>query len=990
MSRAGHGRALAALAFAATLAPLTLAQLNVPEPLPLDQVDLLQFDALDVVALAKEDEARDAAGGAPYRFAVPRDVHVTPDDMGTWEVQFDGSLLWRLRVGGRDAHSLNLGFSEFELPEGASLTIRASDGSHSIRPFTAADNAPHGELWTPVLLEEEVLVELRLRPEQLGDYRLTLMRVGQGYRGFGTPTVYESSYLSGSCNVDVVCPEGDGWELEINSVGAYTLNGFDQCSGVLVNDTSDSLTPYFLTANHCSVTPGSGASVVIYWNYNNTVCRPPFSAASGGPGDGPKTEFSSGVIHRASYGPSDFTLAEVEDPIDPAWDLGYSGWTRADSTQSSVVAIHHPGVEEKRISFEFDPTSITSYLEAAGPGDSTHIRVEDWDIGTTEGGSSGSPIYDDNHRVVGQLHGGFASCTSQTADWYGRIAVSWEGGGTPSTRLRDWLDPLNTGVTAVDSISLNTLCDDAGTAEFLSASVACEGSASVRVVDCGLDLDDLAIDTAVVTISSTSEPGGESVLLTETSLGSGRFEGSITTSQADGVGVLQVNGGDVLTLSYTDADDGMGGSNVLVTANASVDCAAPSVLAVTTSGVTAVVASVDVTANESVTGVMHYGTACGALNETATTSDEGSALSFGIEGLQDETTYFFSVTITDEAGNSTVDDNGGACYSFTTLPAKEYFTEEFLSDADLDGMTLTFTPDAGPDGYTGCVEANAGLPVNPAGSTALVLTDDDSQQVFLTGGNTVSLYGVSYGSVWVGSNGYVTFGQSDSDYDESLSEHFAIPRVAALYDDFNPSTGGNVGHLQTSESLVITWFGIEQFSTGDSNTFQVELFFDGRISISWAGVNSTDGIVGLSDGSGLQGDYLEENLSGIADCNTPVTCQTDLGFGGPGSAVLSMCGGDLSTGTTADLDLVGAASNATAFLFIGLSNNPSPVKGGTLVPVPVLAQVALTTNGAGEILIPGVAGGGGPVTIYAQYAIVDGAQTLGFAFSNALQIDYLP
>jgi hypothetical protein len=989
MSRSGSRRAFLSLTLIVCLAPLATSQSSPAGTLPLADVELIRFDAVNEEAQAKEDALRETQG-LPWRFALPRDVAITPGQAGTWEALASGGWLWRLRIGADGAHSLNLGFSQFWLPDGAELIVRSADGEHEVRPFTSADNEEHGELWTPVLFEQEIVIELHLLADQLDSYQLALGRVGQGYRGFGMHTAYEDSYQSGSCNIDVVCPEGDDWQVEIGSVGAYTLFGTDTCTGALVNDTSDSLTANFLTANHCGVTSSSDASIVVYWNYENSVCRPAFSAESGGPGDGPLDQFSSGGVHRASYSPSDFTLVELDDPVDPAWDLGYSGWTRTNSSPPAAIAIHHPGVDEKRISFEFDPTSTTTYLGESIPGDGTHVRITDWDVGTTEPGSSGSPLYDPDHRVIGQLHGGFASCTSQTSDWYGRFSVSWDGGGTPSTRLSDWLDPVGADVVAVDSISLNTLCSDQGTAAFLANSVSCEGSATARVVDCGLNLDDLTVEQIVVVVSSGTEPGGENLTLTETSIGSGRFEGAVNVSQTDGPGVLEVSPGDVISLSYVDADDGLGGVNVAVTGTANVDCTAPGVTFVGTSGVTAVVATIDVTTDEPVSGVVHYGTSCGSLGSSVASSTSGTALSFDLGGLQDEVTYFFEVEITDEAGNLTVDDNGGACYSFTTLPAKEYYTEEFLSDFDLAGTSLTFTPDPGPDGYTACRETIGGLPVSPAGATPLVLTDDDSELVAITGGNAVSLYGISYSDVWVGSNGYVTLGQADSDYDESLSEHFAIPRVAAMYDDFNPSTGGVVSHKQTAESLVVTWFRVEQYSTGDLNTFQIELFFDGRIRVSWQALGSTDGIVGLSDGSGLQGDFIEENLSGLSDCGGPVVCQIDLGFGGPGTASLSICGGDLSTGTTADAALTGAAPSATAFLVLSLSSTPTPFKGGTLVPLPVLLQTASSTDASGEIHIPGIAGGNGPLTVFAQYVITDASQPKGFAFSNALQVEFLP
>ncbi|MBD3222870.1 T9SS type A sorting domain-containing protein, partial [bacterium] len=110
---------------------------------------------------------------------------------------------------------------------------------------------------------------------------------------------------------------------------------------------------------------------------------------------------------------------------------------------------------EKAISFEDDPTTTTSYLGTSSPGNGTHIRVADWDDGTTEPGSSGSPLYSPDGHIVGQLHGGYAACGNDLADWYGRVSVSWNGGGTGSSRLSDWLDPLGLAPQTLDLFDPN-------------------------------------------------------------------------------------------------------------------------------------------------------------------------------------------------------------------------------------------------------------------------------------------------------------------------------------------------------------------------------------------------------------------------------------------------------------------------------------------------------------------------------------------------------
>jgi hypothetical protein len=103
-----------------------------------------------------------------------------------------------------------------------------------------------------------------------------------------------------------------------------------------------------------------------------------------------------------------------------------------------------------------------------------------------------------------------------------------------------------------------------------------------------------------------------------------------------------------------------------------------------------------------------------------------------------------------------------------------------------------------------------------------------------------------------------------------------------------------------------------------------------------------------------------------------------------------MCGEDLSTGTSADMALTGAAPNAPAVLLVAFSSNPTSLLGGTLVPFPPVVTIPLTTDSAGALTLPGIAGGGGPLAAYAQFVIVDFTQPQFFALSNALEVNFLP
>ena len=411
---------------------------------PLSAVPQISMPAVDVEALLAEDLERLAAG-LPQRFAQPIPVQLSPANSGAWESLPDGSWLWRLRIAAPGALSLNLGFATYWMPEGGRLFLYTPDYQTIRGPFTAADNEAHGQFWSPILEADEIVIEVSLPAQSRPRLQLELTSVNHGYIEFG------ESPFSGTCNRDVICPEGDPWRDEIRSVGVISTGGSTFCTGFLVNNTAQDLTPYFMTANHCGINSGNAPSLVVYWNYEQTYCR---DVGSNEPGDGSLDQFQTGSIWRSGNGASDFTLVELDDFPLPEFNVHWAGWDHTAADPTSAVAIHHPNTDEKRISFEYDPTSTTSYLGTSVPGDGTHIRVTDWDLGTTEPGSSGSPLFDQNHHIVGQLHGGYAACGNDDSDWYGRFSVSWTGGGSNSTRLSNWLDPTNSGVPFLDGRDL--------------------------------------------------------------------------------------------------------------------------------------------------------------------------------------------------------------------------------------------------------------------------------------------------------------------------------------------------------------------------------------------------------------------------------------------------------------------------------------------------------------------------------------------------------
>ncbi|MFH1748050.1 MAG: C25 family cysteine peptidase [Planctomycetota bacterium] len=229
--------------------------------------------------------------------------------------------------------------------------------------------------------------------------------------------------------------------------------------------------------------------------------------------------------------------------------------------------------------------------------------------------------------------------------------------------------------------------------------------------------------------------------------------------------------------------------------------------------------------------------------------------------LDSETTYYWHVCGLNGCGDGAF----SATYSFTTIGQADYFTQQFTSGFDLEYLTLTFTPDGSGNFYALCGEEAAELPVDPAGGTSVSLGDDGFALVTVSG-ETVPFYGVAYDRYYIGSNGFVTFTGGDTDYSETLAEHFSIPRIAPLYDDLYPPGGGTISWKQLADRAVVTFDNVPEISTSNSNTFQVEMFFDGMLRITWLRVDVNDAIVGLSAGGGMPDDYVAYDLSAAGPC----------------------------------------------------------------------------------------------------------------------------
>lgn len=400
----------------------------------------------DIAALQAEDASTDDQGTAPWRFGYNNYTNLNTTNAGSWFDLPNGAHLWLLRVKCEQALTVNLTFENTNIPEGNQLFVYNPSKDFILGAFTQ-EHIYDGQLGTELIPGQEAVVEYYVAPQNMAGH----IQVGTVTHGYRTANefIQKAFGSSGSCNMNANCPDGLPWTQQRNSAVMLVSGSSGFCSGALINNTQNDGKPYVLTANHCYSNP---ATWVFRFNWQATDCANPATS--------PTFQSLSGAVLRARRTPSDFCLVEITGglvngtvPLD--YNPYFSGWDNSGTIPTTTVCIHHPSGDIKKISFDDAAPSIS---QAMGSSEANSTWTVEWDRNTTtEGGSSGSPLFDQNHRIIGQLWGGGASCQNLSApDYYGRVANSWMPAGSNSTnQLKYWLDPTNSGASFIDGFDPN-------------------------------------------------------------------------------------------------------------------------------------------------------------------------------------------------------------------------------------------------------------------------------------------------------------------------------------------------------------------------------------------------------------------------------------------------------------------------------------------------------------------------------------------------------
>lgn len=388
--------------------------------------------------------------------AVAVDVNFSFNDFTLSKILQNGDKIFQLKIISKNAEGMSFFFDNFKLSNNAKMWVYDDAETNFKGVYTSKENRADGKFSTSTVHGETVIIEY-LEPKDELTQNFKLNKIYHFFNslksGNGTNAGFKQSKY---CEVNAKCSESANYSAELTStcrilVYGYNFAGF--CSGTLVNNTRQDRSPLILTANHCS--NNSSISDLVDWefqfNYQSPNCFTPTNEPTGVIFKG-----STALAYTGTDGgdySSDFLLLKLTSSIPESLGLNFLGWDRSGSLAASGLCFHHPAGDIKKISMFNNKLESGSY---GGNVSGTHFVVN-WSrttngYGVTEGGSSGSGLLNSNGQLIGTLTGGTSDCGGSVLDMYGKLYYHWDkNGNTSDIRVKDWLDPDNTGANSVKS-----------------------------------------------------------------------------------------------------------------------------------------------------------------------------------------------------------------------------------------------------------------------------------------------------------------------------------------------------------------------------------------------------------------------------------------------------------------------------------------------------------------------------------------------------------
>jgi lysyl endopeptidase len=371
-------------------------------------------------------------------FAKPISVHLNPLNSGCWHQTAQGQV-WQLGIKSRGAYSIYLSCGIFALHKGVAMYVYAPGYGCLTGPFVSRDGHDASKSF-PAVLGDEIIVELNV-PWAAAEYGKLL--VSKVYHDcvnvFAEDSDSHLKSLGGTCTEDINGPNGKYWQTDKRAVCKIVSDG-QLSTGTLVGNTTRSKEAYVLTANHTLFDSLHAAQAIFYFNDETfTFNQSPIIGSQ---------FVLGGSLVATSAKKLDFSLVKLNEIPPPSFRPYYAGWDARGNASPGGVCIHHPWGQAKQIAIDYQGASMDSY--GANYDQLSFWHVSHWEVGTTQNGSSGAPLFNSQHQLVGTLTGGRATCNNPVDDYFSQFSLAWDKYPGKSNCLESWLDPECKGIGQID------------------------------------------------------------------------------------------------------------------------------------------------------------------------------------------------------------------------------------------------------------------------------------------------------------------------------------------------------------------------------------------------------------------------------------------------------------------------------------------------------------------------------------------------------------
>jgi lysyl endopeptidase len=369
------------------------------------------------------------------RFAKTFFPNLNPANSGEW-VNSSNGMVWRLGIISSGAFSIYLTCKLFFLNKNVSV-YAYSPGYYNIQgPFTLIHNNRDQILSIPPVKGDSIIVEINISPEGGCYGSFNISKVHHDY----TNAIFANSALKASsgCNEDINCSNGGYWQTEKRAVCKIISNG-QLSTGTLVGNTSGSNVPYVLTANHTIFDNTNAAEAIFYFNYESESCGSPTIKMD---------QYILGGTLAATSQNLDFSLIRLNEIPPQSFRPYYVGWDARKLPPPKGTCIHQMWGNIKQIAMEFHPLQTASFNN--NYDSDAFWKVAHWEIGTTDHGSSGAPLFNEKNRLTGTLTGGQARCGRPYNDYFSKFCLAWDKYPEQQQQLNHWLDGENKGFEFID------------------------------------------------------------------------------------------------------------------------------------------------------------------------------------------------------------------------------------------------------------------------------------------------------------------------------------------------------------------------------------------------------------------------------------------------------------------------------------------------------------------------------------------------------------